>query len=128
MSAHTKQRGPGGRRLEMMRRRLDLTDEQAETLRQRLGEHRRQAVEIIRDVLDDDQRERFDAHLERRRGRGRGPGRGPGRGRGPRGHGHGHGDGRGRHGGESSSASATPAASDAPAAPDSPPDAPTDVE
>lgn len=94
MSAHTKQRGPGGRRLEMMRRRLDLTDEQAETLRRRLGEHRRQAVEIIRDVLDDDQRERFDAHLERRRSRGRG--RGPGRGRGH--HGHDHGQGRGRGG------------------------------
>ncbi|MBL8775300.1 MAG: hypothetical protein JNK12_05195 [Acidimicrobiales bacterium] len=94
MSAQTKQRGPGGRRIEMMRRRLDLTDEQAETLRERLGEHRRQAVEIIRDVLDDEQRARFDAHLERRRNRGRGRGRGPGRGHGHHGHGHGqHGEG-----------------------------------
>lgn len=88
MTAHTKQRGPGGRRLEMMRRRLDLTDEQTETLRERLGEHRRQMIEIVREVLDDEQRARFDAHVERRRGRGRG-----------RGHGHGHGRGRRRHGG-----------------------------
>lgn len=120
MSAHTKQRGPGGRRLEMMRRRLDLTDEQAETLHQRLGEHRRQAVEIIRDVLDDDQRERFDAHLERRRGRGRGPGRGPGRGRGHHGHGHGRcGDETGRPGG------GTPEGADV--APPAAPEAPTDA-
>lgn len=120
MSAHTKQRGPGGRRLEMMRRRLDLTDEQAETLRQRLGEHRRQAVEIIRDVLDDDQRERFDAHLERRRGRGRGPGRGPGRGRGHHGQGHGRcGDEIGRPGG------GTPEGADV--APPAAPEAPTDA-
>ena len=91
MSAHTKERGPGGRRLEMMRRRLGRTDEEAEARRERLGEHRRQAVEIIRDVLDDEQRARFDAHVERRRSRGRG--RGPGRGRGHRGRGHGHGRG-----------------------------------
>ena len=119
MSAHTKQRGPGGRRIEMMRRRLDLTDEQAETLRERLGEHRRQAVEIIRDVLDDEQRKRFDAHLERRRSRGRGPGRG----RGPRGHGHSH----GRHGGESSRTPSTPDGPGAPEASATPPDAPTDA-
>ena len=119
MSAHTKQRGPGGRRIEMMRRRLDLTDEQAETLRERLGEHRRQAVEIIRDVLDDEQRERFDAHLERRRSRGRGPGSG----RGPRGHGHGH----GRHGGESSRTPVTQDGAGAPGSPATSPDAPTDA-
>ncbi|MCB9373563.1 MAG: hypothetical protein H6518_12420 [Microthrixaceae bacterium] len=82
MTAHTKHRG--GRRLEMMRRRLDLTDEQVATLRERLGEHRRQALAIVRDVLDDEQRARFDAHLERRRGRGRGRRRGHGHGEGHR--------------------------------------------
>lgn len=81
MTAHTKHRGPRGRRLEFMAKRLDLTDEQVETLRERLGEHRRQTVTIIRDVLTDEQRAKFDAHLERRmaRGRGRGPGHGHGR-------------------------------------------------
>lgn len=84
MTAHTKHRGPRGRRLEFMAKRLDLSDEQVDTLRERLGEHRRQTVIIIRDVLTDEQRARFDAHLERRkaRGRGRGPGHGRRHGRG----------------------------------------------
>lgn len=84
MTAHTKHRGPRGRRLEFLARRLDLTDEQVDTLREQLGEHRRQTVTIIRDVLTDEQRARFDAHLERRkaRGRGHGPGRGRRHGRG----------------------------------------------
>lgn len=125
MSAHTKQRGPGGRRLEMMRRRLDLTDEQAETLRQRLGEHRRQAVEIIREVLDGEQRARFDAHVERRRNRGRGRGRGPSRGRGHHGHGHGHGHAHGPgHARDEDVASSEGAATAPPAAPAAPTDAP----
>ena len=97
MTAHTKHRGPRGRRLEFLAKRLDLTDEQVETLRERLGEHRRQTVTIIRDVLTDEQRARFDAHLERRRARGRG--HGPGRGRR-------HG---GRHGWDDDAAPADPA-------------------
>lgn len=97
MTAHTKHRGPRGRRLEFLAKRLDLTDEQVETLRERLGEHRRQTVTIIRDVLTDEQRARFDAHLERRKARGRG--HGPGRGRR-------HG---GRHGWDGDAAPADPA-------------------
>lgn len=61
----------GGRRLDMMRRRLDLTDEQVATLRERFAEHRAQGLAIVRDVLDDEQRARFDRHLERRRTHGR---------------------------------------------------------
>lgn len=64
-------RRPGGRRLDMMRRRLDLTDEQVATLRERFAEHRAQGLAIVRDVLDDEQRARFDRHLERRRSHGR---------------------------------------------------------
>lgn len=79
MTAHTKHRGPSGRRLDFLARRLDLSDEQADTLRERLGEHRRQTVTIIRDVLTDEQRAKFDAHLERRVARGRGRSAGPGR-------------------------------------------------
>ena len=82
MTAHTKHRGPRGRRLEFMAKRLELSDEQVDTLRERLGEHRRQTVTIIRDVLTDEQRAKFDAHLERRRTRGRGPGHGRRHGRG----------------------------------------------
>lgn len=55
----------------MMRRRLDLTDEQVATLRERFAEHRAQGLAIVRDVLDDEQRARFDRHLERRRTHGR---------------------------------------------------------
>ena len=65
MMAHTKHRDRG-RRLEMLRRRLDLTDEQVATLRERFAEHRAQAKLILRDVLDDGQRARLDRHLERR--------------------------------------------------------------
>lgn len=61
----------GGRRLDMMRRRLDLTDEQVATLREKFAEHRAQGLAIVRDVLDDEQRARFDRHLERRRTHGR---------------------------------------------------------
>ena len=68
-------RGPrrpgGGRRLDMMRRRLDLTDEQVATLREKFAEHRAQGLAIVRDVLDDEQRARFDRHLDRRRSHGR---------------------------------------------------------
>lgn len=80
MTAHTKHRGPRGRRLEFLAKRLDLSDEQVHSLRERLGEHRRQTVTIIRDVLTDEQRAKFDAHLERRKARGRGHGRRRGRG------------------------------------------------
>ncbi len=55
----------------MMRRRLDLTDEQVATLREKFSEHRAQGLAIVRDVLDDEQRARFDRHLERRRSHGR---------------------------------------------------------
>lgn len=84
MTAHTKHRGPRGRRLEFLAKRLDLTDDQVDTLRERLGEHRRQTVTIIRDVLTDEQRAKFDAHVERRKARGRGGRRGRGHGRGHR--------------------------------------------
>ena len=64
-------RSGGGRRLEMMRRRLDLTNEQVTTLREKFAEHRAQGLTILRDVLDDEQRAKFDRHLERRRSHGR---------------------------------------------------------
>jgi hypothetical protein len=88
MTAQNKFRG-GGRRLEMMRRRLDLTDEQVDTLREKMAEHRRQGLAIVRDVLTDEQRAQFDAHLDRARQRFDGRGRG-------RGHRHGHGGPGGR--------------------------------
>lgn len=89
MTARTKFRGggPGFGRLEMMRRRLDLTDEQVDTLRERLAEHRRQGLAILCEVLTDEQRAQFDAHLERRRQQFEG--RFDGRGRGRRRHGFG---------------------------------------
>lgn len=105
MTAQTKHRGPRGRRLEFMAKRLDLTDEQVDTLRERLAEHRRQTVTIIRDVLTDEQRAKFDAHLERRKAHGRG--------------GRGHGPGRGRRGGWDGDA--------APADPTADLDGPTDA-
>lgn len=75
-------RGPG-RRLELLARRLDLSDEQVSELSERLGRHRAKGRElflahraertsIVRDVLDEEQLERFDALLRRkaeRRGR-----------------------------------------------------------
>ncbi|MEM9710954.1 MAG: hypothetical protein AAGA17_01940 [Actinomycetota bacterium] len=65
------------RRLQFLGRRLELTDEQMDELSLRLGRHRAKGRElfrahraermsIIRDVLDDEQRERFEAMLRRR--------------------------------------------------------------
>jgi hypothetical protein len=56
----------------MLQRRLHLTDEQVETLRERFAEHREQGHQILRDVLDDEQTERMDRHLARRHDRRRG--------------------------------------------------------
>ncbi|MEO1063249.1 MAG: hypothetical protein AAFZ07_17685 [Actinomycetota bacterium] len=69
-------RGPG-RRLQFLARRLDLSTEQMTELGERLGRHRAKGrelflahraerLEIIRDVLDDEQSERFEAMLRRR--------------------------------------------------------------
>ena len=69
-------RGPG-RRLRFLARRLDLSDEQVTELSERLGRHRAKGRElflahrsermrIIRDVLDEEQLDRFDAMLRRR--------------------------------------------------------------
>ena len=64
--------GPrGGRRLRLLARKLDLTDDQVETLRSRLAEHRAQGREIVRSVLDDEQKQRFDRHVDRHRHHGR---------------------------------------------------------
>jgi len=62
-----KARG-GSRRLAMLQRRLHLSDEQVERLKVSFAEHRAQGRQILRDVLDDEQTERLDRHLERRRG------------------------------------------------------------
>ena len=87
------ERGPG-RRLQFLGRRLDLSVEQMAELGERLGRHRAKGrelflthraerLDIIRDVLDDEQSERFEAMLRRRAERGgrrhRHRGRGPGR-------------------------------------------------
>jgi len=61
----------------MLQRKLHLTDDQVETLKERFAEHREQGRQILRDVLNDEQTERFDRHLARRRVRRRG---GPDRG------------------------------------------------
>ena len=71
MSHRTKSRG-GSRRLAMLQRRLHLTDAQVDTLKERFAEHRAQGHQILRDVLNDEQTERLDRHLERRRGHHRG--------------------------------------------------------
>ena len=68
MSHRTKSRG-GSRRLAMLQRKLHLTDEQVETLQEKFAEHRQQGRQILRDVLNDEQAERFDRHLEQRRHR-----------------------------------------------------------
>jgi hypothetical protein len=52
----------------MLQRKLHLTDDQVDTLRDRFAEHREQGRQILREVLNDEQTERFDRHLERRRG------------------------------------------------------------
>jgi Spy/CpxP family protein refolding chaperone len=56
----------------MLQRKLHLTDDQVDTLKARFAEHREQGRQILWDVLTDEQAERFDRHLERRRGRRRG--------------------------------------------------------
>jgi hypothetical protein len=58
-------RGP--RRLAILQRKLHLSDDQVATLSEKFAEHRAAGRRILRDVLNEEQTERFDRHLERRR-------------------------------------------------------------